>query len=144
MTEGTKAAVGAEASQQALLVVVKGLRNEPPLLFGIGAGIVLVGILAATTSLAIVIVVAAVFVAALGAWLFRATRQQVARTARTNVHTPRAKVAEEGNLGGIEVADAADTAGSYETNVEAEGATVGKRANLGGINIGGSNRRDGG
>jgi hypothetical protein len=139
MTEMSETAPGAESSQKALLEVVKGLRNEPPLLFGIGAGIVLVGILAATTSVAIVAIVAAIFVAALGAWLFRETRARVAATARTRVSIRKAQVGDRANVGGIE---AADGAGSYEANVQADGARIGGSANVGGINIGGSSRRE--
>jgi hypothetical protein len=42
--------------------VVKGLYKDPILLFGIGAGILLVAVLAVTTSLAVVLVVAGLFV----------------------------------------------------------------------------------
>lgn len=140
MTDGTETAPAPESSQQALLEVVKGLRNEPPLLFGIGAGIVLVGILAATTSIAIVAIVAAIFVAALGAWLFRETRARVAAAgAHTHVSSVDAEIDDRANVGGIE---AADVAGSYETDVAADRAKIGEGANVGGINIGGSSRRE--
>jgi hypothetical protein len=49
--------------------VVKGLKDKPPLLFGIGAGVILVAVLAATADLWLVLIVAAVLVLALGAWL---------------------------------------------------------------------------
>jgi hypothetical protein len=58
----------------ALLEVVKGLKDEPMLLFGIGAGIVLIAVIAFTTSLAIVIVVAVVLVLALTASLVARAR----------------------------------------------------------------------
>ena len=47
--------------ESALLEVVKGLHRDPILLFGIGAGILLVAVLAVTTSLAAVLVVAGLF-----------------------------------------------------------------------------------
>lgn len=48
--------------EAALMEVIKGLRDDPILLFGIGAGIVLVGVLAVTSSLPLVLVVAGVLV----------------------------------------------------------------------------------
>ena len=45
----------------ALGVVVKGLRNDPVLLYGIGAGIIVVGVLVFTASAAIMLIVAALF-----------------------------------------------------------------------------------
>lgn len=48
--------------ETALLEVVKGLHRDPILLFGIGVGILLVAVLAITTNLAVVLVVAGVFV----------------------------------------------------------------------------------
>jgi hypothetical protein len=47
--------------EAALLEVVKGLHRDPVLLFGIGAGIVVVGALAFTSSLPLVLVVAGLF-----------------------------------------------------------------------------------
>jgi hypothetical protein len=69
MTEtGTKAAeppAGKMPYEAALLEVVKGLHKDPVLLFGIGAGIVVVGALAFTTSLPLVLVLAGLFVVVL-------------------------------------------------------------------------------
>lgn len=81
MANGTEPAPApdAETSQPTLLEVVKGLRDHPPLLFGIGAGIVLIGVLAATTSIVLVLIVAAVLVAALTAWLIHETRSGAGR-----------------------------------------------------------------
>jgi hypothetical protein len=53
--------------ETALLQVIKGLHRDPILLFGIGAGILLVAVLAVTTSLAVVLVVAGLFVVVLAA-----------------------------------------------------------------------------
>lgn len=66
---------GADAHQATLTEVVKGLAGEPELLFGIGAGIVLVAVLAATTSVALVAIVAVVLLVALGAWTARRMRR---------------------------------------------------------------------
>lgn len=63
--EAAQPAPGKMPYEAALVEVVKGLRNDPLLLFGIGAGIVLVAVLAATTSLTLVLIVAAVLLAAL-------------------------------------------------------------------------------
>jgi hypothetical protein len=136
MTDGTETEPQ-ESSQAALIQVIKELRNQPPLLFGIGAGIVLVGILGATTSVAIVAIVAAVFVAALGAWLVRETRARVRQ--ETNVHAPRVRAGKRANVGSIQ---APDGAGNYETNVNAEDAEIGDDAIVGGIRIGGSSERE--
>jgi hypothetical protein len=69
MTEtGAKAAepsAGKMPYDAALLEVVKGLHKDPVLLFGIGAGIVVVGALAFTSSLPLVLVVAGLFVVVL-------------------------------------------------------------------------------
>jgi hypothetical protein len=49
----------------ALGEVVKGLRDDPVLLYGIGAGILIVGVLVFTASAAVVLIVAALFVVVL-------------------------------------------------------------------------------
>lgn len=64
-TEGQRSAPGKMPYEAALVGVVKGLHRDPVLLFGIGAGIVVVGALAITSSLPLVLVVAGVFVAVL-------------------------------------------------------------------------------
>jgi hypothetical protein len=51
--------------EAALLEVIKGLHRDPILLFGIGAGIVVVGALAVTSNLTLVLVVAGLFVVVL-------------------------------------------------------------------------------
>jgi hypothetical protein len=51
--------------EAALMEVVKSLHKDPVLLYGLGAGIILVGVLTVTASLALALVVAAVFVAVL-------------------------------------------------------------------------------
>jgi hypothetical protein len=144
MTDVGETARSAETSQQPLLVVVKGLLNEPPLLFGIGAGIVLVGILAATTSIVIVAIVAAIFVAALGAWLYRETRAQVAAAAAppravARVNTDDAEIAKRAKVGDIK---AAGPMGGLETDVQAQRARIDEDASVGTIDIGGSSERD--
>jgi hypothetical protein len=137
MGEGTEAAPGAESTQGALLEVVKGLRHEPPLLFGIGAGLVLVAILAATTSVAVVAIVAVVLIAALAAWLFRETKARVSARSRTDVRSDDAKIARDALVGGIDTPDDGD----YETKVQADRAEIAEGANVGGIRIGGSRPR---
>jgi len=62
--------------------VVEGLKHDPILLFGIGAGILVVGVLAFASNVWIVLVVAALFVAVLGARLRQDTRH-----ARSGVKT---------------------------------------------------------
>jgi hypothetical protein len=137
MTDETDAAGGDASSQHALLEVVKGLRHEPALLFGIGAGLVLIGILAATTSIAIVAIAAVIFLAALGAWLVRETRAQVAdeRTAHADVR--KAEIGEDVDISVIEGAGS----GRMTADVDAKGAKIGKGATIGSINSSGSRRR---
>ena len=63
--EAAQPAPGKMPYEAALGEVVKGLGNDPLLLFGIGAGIVLVAVLAVTSSLALVLIVAGVLLVAL-------------------------------------------------------------------------------
>jgi hypothetical protein len=121
---------GEQGSQAALVEVVKGLRHHPPLLFGIGAGIVLVGILAATTDPLVVVIVAVVLVAALAAWLVRETRARADGEWRTKADVDRAEIADDANVGGI---DSRDGAAAMETDVRARDAKIGKGALVGGI-----------
>jgi hypothetical protein len=121
---------GQEGTQAALVEVVKGLRHHPPLLFGIGAGIVLIGILAATTDALVVGIVAAVLVAALAVWLVRESRARAAGEWRTKADVDGAEIEDRANVGGI---DAAGGAGVMETNVRARDAKIGKGALVGGI-----------
>jgi membrane protein implicated in regulation of membrane protease activity len=140
MANGTETAPApdAESSQPALLEVVKGLRNQPPLLFGIGAGIVLIGVLAATTSIVLVVIVAAVLVAALAAWLVRATRSRTTREGRATVKTNvvRAKIKDDAEVAVIEDSRGKGTA---EVDVNAKHAEIGGRAVVG--RIGGARPR---
>lgn len=61
--------------ESALLEVVKGLHKDPVLLFGIGAGILVVAVLLVTTSVALVLIVALLFVAVLAARVFQRARR---------------------------------------------------------------------
>lgn len=97
----------------ALTEVVRGLRGQPALLFGIGAGILLVAVLAATTRLVLVIVVAAVLLAALAAWLIRETRTRQEQRAAARANVSRA------TIGHSDVA-LIDTAGEAGASVEVE------------------------
>jgi hypothetical protein len=63
--EAAQPAPGKMPYEAALTEVVKGLGNDPLLLFGIGAGIVLVAVLGVTSSLALTLVVAGVMLVAL-------------------------------------------------------------------------------
>lgn len=63
--EAAQPAPGKMPYEAALTEVVKGLGNDPLLLFGIGAGIVLVAVLAVTSSLALALIVAGVLLVAL-------------------------------------------------------------------------------
>ncbi len=128
MGEGTESAAGAESTQGALLEVVKGLRHEPPLLFGIGAGLVLVAILAATTSVAIVAIVAVVLVAALAGWLFRETRARTADERRARASVRGAEIDDDADVAVIE--DEGDS-GKISAEVKGRKAKIGKGARVG-------------
>ena len=140
MPDETEAAPAAEETRTPLLEVVKGLRDQPPLLFGIGAGLVLVAILAATTSIAVVAIVAGVLVAALVAWLVRETRTETLGTGRvrTRVRGRKAEIDERAGVGHIQAPNAGDR---LEADVDVGGAKIGKGARVGSIDIGGSRRR---
>jgi hypothetical protein len=57
--------------------VAKGLKDRPALLFGIGAGVVLVLVLGITTDLWLVLVVAAVLLLCLAAWVLTDARRRL-------------------------------------------------------------------
>jgi ABC-type nickel/cobalt efflux system permease component RcnA len=94
--EETKQAAPDEATfANALIHVIKGLKGEYPLLFGIGAGIVLVAVLGATGNIAALAIVAAVLVVSLLVWLVWRSRkqQQKWRTKVTKSELTRSPVA---------------------------------------------------
>jgi membrane protein implicated in regulation of membrane protease activity len=110
--EGSGATPG--SSEQSLFGVmpdvVKGLKDKPPLLFGIGAGVILVAVLGATADVWLVLIVAAVLVLALGAWLVNdalkrrdEARAQATAGRRQELVTPRLKTGEKANVGVIEM-----------------------------------------
>ena len=70
----------------ALLEVVKGLHRDLVFLFGIGAGILIVAVLAITTSLAVVLVVAGFFVVALAVGAHQRAQQNRQHGIRARVH----------------------------------------------------------
>lgn len=120
MTEGGNApAAGGPSLVGVMPEVVKGLKDRPALLFGIGAGIVLVVVLGLTTNLWLVLVVAAVLVLSLGAWLVTEARRQTAEADIRNVATAtRAKV-KDSDVGVV----AAD-AGSVSNTTDVSGAEI--------------------
>jgi hypothetical protein len=59
----------------ALTAVVRGLYKDPILLFGIGAGILVVGALAFTSSVALVLAIAGLFIVVLAARIHMQTRR---------------------------------------------------------------------
>lgn len=137
MPNGTESAPApeAEAEQPALLGVVKGLRDQPPLLFGIGAGLVLIAVLAATTSIVLVLIVSGVLVAALVAWLVYEARTGSGGggRARARADARRARIRGEAEVAVIEDEG---TPGTREVDVDARGAEIGGRASVGRISSG--------
>ena len=85
MTEGSGSAPAAPeptASPDSSLAgvlpeVVKGLKDKPALLFGIGAGVVLVLVLGITTDLWLVLIVAVVLLLCLAAWVLTDARRRI-------------------------------------------------------------------
>lgn len=127
MAEGANAA-GSPADRSVAGVlpeVVKGLRHDPALLFGIGAGVVLVAALAATTSLWLVLVVAAVLVLALVAWLVReAAKERAQPGVRNRVRASRSHIG-RADVGVVQ------GSGSVDQDIDATGATIADGASVG-------------
>jgi hypothetical protein len=147
MTEGSGAAPSSsEPSLVGVLPdVVRGLRNKPALLFGIGAGVILVAVLGVTTDVWLVLVVAAVFVISLVAWLVSDARRQrdevVGRIAASsgggvaNVTRAAQSKVKDSDVG---VVDAAS--GSVENVTDVTGANV-TGSNVGVVGAGRARRR---
>jgi hypothetical protein len=121
--------------------VVSGLRDKPALLFGIGAGVILVIVLGVTTDLWLVLIVAAVLVLALLVWMLSDARERraAARAAprepggvKNVTHGPRATIRDEAEVGNVEAG-----AGSIENVTNVEGADVGAGARVGNVRTGG-------
>jgi hypothetical protein len=131
MTEGSGAAPGSsEPSLVGVLPdVVRGLRNKPALLFGIGAGVILVAVLGVTANVWLVLIVAGVFVISLLAWLVgdahRRRDEVVARRAALsgggahNVTRAEQATVKDSDVGVVEVGS-----GSVENVTDVTGAKV--------------------
>lgn len=137
------AAADTEASDAALVEVVKGLRDEKELLFGIGAGIVLIGVLTATTSIAMAAIVAVVLMAALGAWMFGATRRVRDERGSGAAVRRRTRLRDARISGGAEVDNYDDESGTavVSTDLDATGATI-SGSRVGNTTIGPRRDRD--
>src|SRR5436305_12309476 len=85
MAEQTGASGAEPGLWKTLGEVVAGLRNEYPLLFGIGGGLVLVVVLGATGNIAAVAIVAGLLVASLVTWIVWKTIDR--RGIRAGKHT---------------------------------------------------------
>jgi len=122
--------------------VVKGLKDQPPLLFGIGAGIVLVAVLAATTSVGLVLIVAGVLVLALAAWVVNeaaARRRPAPDTQRGGIQTIVG--AEEARIRGSDVGTVDDsTTGDVRVDVQVPRANI-SDSSVGQVGSGSSPRR---
>jgi hypothetical protein len=134
--EGSGATPG--SSDQSLLgvmpEVVKGLKDKPPLLFGIGAGVILVAVLGATADVWLVLIVAAVLVIALGAWLVSdalkrrdEARVRVDGGRRQKMAGRRLKTGENANVGLIE----SSGAGAVDQDLDVRDAEIGAGSNVG-------------
>jgi hypothetical protein len=117
--------------EAALLEVVKGLHKDPVLLFGIGAGIVVVGALAFTSSLPLVLVVAGLFVVVL-----------VARAHQRAQRTRRGADVVVG-VGGTSIVDSAIATAPKGARLRFRGLFVGSRVKNSQIGtVGGDDRRN--
>jgi HAMP domain-containing protein len=113
--------------------VVKGLRKQPALLFGIGASIVLVAVLAATTSVWLVLIVAAVLVLALGAWLVNEAGVRRRRAVENVVSAKRARIGKRAKVGTVD-----EVPGGVSQDVNVEGAQIGEGSSVGTVGSGSS------
>jgi hypothetical protein len=116
--------------------VVKGLRKRPPLLFGIGAGIVLVAVLAATTSVWLVLIVACVLVLALGAWVVN----EAATRRRSEAGIKNILIAKRSKIRRSDVGKVDNATGGVQQRVDAEGADI-SDSSVGTVGLGPSERR---
>jgi hypothetical protein len=125
MTEGSGATPSSQPSLVGVLPdVVKGLKDKPPLLFGIGAGVILVAVLGATADVWLVLIVAAVLVIALGAWLLSDARRRrdeaLARADVRNITTTKdAKIKADADVGVVEAGSS-----SVENVTDVSGAEI--------------------
>jgi hypothetical protein len=103
----------------ALTQVIKGLKDQYPLLFGIGAGIVLIGVLGVTGNVTALAIVAAVLVIALVVWLIWAARIEH----RRDVRAWRVRVSDS-NLTRSPVGTRTGVTPAGGTDVEVEGTTA--------------------
>jgi hypothetical protein len=121
--------------------VVKGLMDKPPLLFGIGAGVILVVVLGATADVWLVLIVAAVLVLALGAWLVieaRRLRNEAARTAaggvRQTIHSEDVETAKGATAANVR--SRAPTA--VEQDLDLKKTKLGEGSSLASVDFGAS------
>ena len=154
MTEGSGTPASSESSgsagspEQSLVGVmpdvVKGLKDKPPLLFGIGAGVILVVVLGATADVWLVLIVAAVLVLALGAWLVndaRRLRNEAARQAAGGRRqTIRSEDVKTGKKAEVAVVDAAG-ASSVDQDLDFKTTTIGDGSSFGVIRVSGEPER---
>jgi hypothetical protein len=113
--------------------VVKGLRNQPALLFGIGAGIVLVAVLAATTSVWLVLIVAGVLVLALGSWLVNEAGVRRRRAIENVVSAREATIGKRAKVGTVD-----PVPGGVSQEVNVENAEIGEGSSVGTVGSGGA------
>jgi hypothetical protein len=152
MTEGNGTPASSESSgsagspEQSLVGVmpdvVKGLKDKPPLLFGIGAGVILVVVLGATADVWLVLIVAGVLVLALGAWLVN-DAQKLRAEARSPGGIHQEIVSDDVETG--KDAKVADITSSSQTSVDQKldfkKTKVGEGSSFGGIHVGGAPER---
>jgi hypothetical protein len=135
MSEGSTAQGAPEPSLIGVMPdVVRGLKDKPALLFGIGAGIVLVVVLGVTSSVWLVLIVAAVLVLSLGAWLFTEARRQ-RDAAVTNVVQAKGSRIRKSDVGVVDTGP-----GSVANKVDVSGADV-SGSNVGVVGSGSRRRR---
>jgi hypothetical protein len=150
MTEGSGAGPAPPTPSLAgvLSGVVSELKDKPALLFGIGAGVILVIVLGLTTDLWLVVVVAAVLVLALLAWILNEARERRAAAVarRDEVDARRAQPPQLENLTSSEGAEIGASAavgvieadaGTIKNDTNVDGAKIGDNANVGVVRTGG-------
>ena len=120
MAQETRTPASAVPFSDALLEVVKGLKDDTVLLFGIGAGILLVAVLAFTTSISIVIVIAVVLVLVLGASLL--TRARGAQTGKGAAGRRLVANLASAQVRGSDLQNVDRATGTIDAELNAEGA----------------------
>ena len=151
MTEGSGTPASSESSGSAgspgqslvgvMPDVVKGLKDKPPLLFGIGAGVILVVVLGATADVWLVLIVAAVLVLALGAWVFSDARKRRDEAVGGGGTRQRIRSKKIKTRKGSEAVVVKSPGGPVDQDVKADEVEVGEEGSFAVVDVGSAPER---